>query len=83
VKATLITFPGRLFPLKVEAFTERDGKLVWATTVERPEGFTALEIPPLKEQFGCRVAIRVTYGDGTVENINPAGDREVLGGRVN
>jgi len=61
-------FPPELFPITVEALHPDTRAVVWTATLHRAG---ALEIPPLKMQLGHPVAIRMTFGDGSVNELDP------------
>lgn len=66
-------FKAEAFPLKIEAFRVDNNELVWTRTVDRPKGdaLSEIAIPPLAQIHGCKVNIRVTFGDGRVFNSTP------------
>lgn len=55
------------FPITFEALHPKTRVVVWSQTVERPADATELYIPPLAKQLGHRVIMRITFGDGRVE----------------
>ncbi len=59
------------FPMTIEALHIETGAVVWSLTIPTPENATLIGIPPLREQLGHPVAIRVRYADGTEQTESP------------
>jgi hypothetical protein len=59
-------FARDLYPLRIEALDPQTGEILWETTVEAPEGLAAVYIPPLAQQFGHAVRMRIVWADGTI-----------------
>jgi hypothetical protein len=55
------------FPITLEALHPRTRAVVWSRTIERPDEAALVYIPPLREQLGHAVAMRIRFGDGTVD----------------
>lgn len=68
--------PPSSFPLEIEALHPVTGRVVWSTVLHEPaagEVWAGIEIPPLRQQLGHPVDIRITYGDGTVSELPASG----------
>jgi hypothetical protein len=74
--------PPEKFPIVIEALDVVTRAVVWSATIEQPpHGEKAVvAIPSLSQRFGHPVAIRLTFGDGEVEECGPAvqADRVML-----
>lgn len=55
--------PADRFPFTMQAFSTRDGSMVWERLIKAPG---PVWVPPLAKQIGCPVTIRITWPDGTV-----------------
>ena len=44
------TFPREMFPIQIRAYGEVSGSLYWEETVEAPEAWMAVEVPPLRKR---------------------------------
>lgn len=66
--------PRDAYPFTIEAFRVSDDERVWQTTVEAPDGLTAIRIPPLAAEHGP-VYMVTTYANGETERADPAGRR--------
>jgi hypothetical protein len=60
-------FRPELFPITLEALHVNTRAVVWSQTIERPEDAALVYIPPLRIQLGHPVAMRIRFGDGSVE----------------
>lgn len=62
-------YPPEKYPITIEALHFATGAVVWTKTVAEPPGDVSavVYIPPLRKQLGHRVRIRVSFGDGTVQ----------------
>ncbi len=70
IKSTSV-LPSGLFPLLIEALHVETRAVVWSVKIIEPEAFVMVKIPALKAELGHFVAIRVTFGDGTVSCQEP------------
>jgi hypothetical protein len=61
------------FPLTLEALHPRTRAVVWSTTVEKPANGQLWSdyVPPLKEQLGHEVAMRLRLATGRVMVAEP------------
>lgn len=62
--------PASSYPVRFVAFV-RDGREIWEETISDPPGI--ISVPPLARIVGEPVAMRVEYGDGTIEHEYPPG----------
>ena len=60
-------FRPELFPITIEALHVETRAVVWSETIERPEEAALVYIPPLASVLGHPVAMRLRFGDGTVD----------------
>jgi hypothetical protein len=60
-------FPAEKFPVTIEALHPETRAVVWWDRIEKPEFLTTRVIPPLARMLGHRVTIRITFGDGEVQ----------------
>lgn len=73
INSSFQMLPRHMFPIHMEALN-RAGEVVWEETVTLPESeLTSVEVPGLAKTHGP-VGIRVTYGDGSVTEIDSDGN---------
>ena len=66
--------PREKFPFVIEALHPKTRAVVWSVTVEMPKSRHTgrlVEIPPLRQQLGHPVAMRIRYADGEVDEREP------------
>ncbi len=73
IPAAVCDLPRGKYPFRVEYLHPETREVVDAVTVEAPEPGTwgALRIPPLAKMLGHPVAVRITFGDGEVQEVPP------------
>lgn len=63
--------PARKFPILFEFLHPVTQAIVWSRTVKQPSDFAILRIPPLRHELGHPVSLRITFGDGEVQEELP------------
>ncbi len=66
--AKIFDLPREKFPIVMEFSHPKTGKIVHAIRVEAPESpeRKRVFVPPLAQQFGHAVALKITFGDGQI-----------------
>jgi hypothetical protein len=64
-----ITLPPSAFPIILEAYHPETGKIVWSTTIERPNpgAIASIRVPALVLTLGHPVSVRARFADGTIK----------------
>ena len=70
--AAIHDLPLSAYPLEIQAFDTVTGEEVWSKQVHAPmRNRDVIRIPNLREECGHPVRIRITFGDGTVKEMDP------------
>lgn len=63
-----VMLPATAYPFRLQALHPETGEVIWQSMVERPPGgvLKCLSIPPLANQLGHPVVMRILWADGTI-----------------
>ena len=65
----LYLLPREKFPLVIEFLHHETEEVVYRFEVREPDAFQTVPIPALRAELGHPVAVRITFADGEVQNV--------------
>jgi hypothetical protein len=66
-QGTIAMFPAEAFPILFEGRLAASKEVVWTERMEKPDTLTSIYVPPLSEQHGEPIEIRITF-EGTAQD---------------